>query len=67
MQCFLGEGGLAFNMIHRAYRYGKDFPGLKGRDLSNRVPLAKDCPEFYKLYKTDQQAPPAKKPPSPKQ
>jgi hypothetical protein len=54
-------------MIHRAYRYGKDFPGLKGRDLSNRVPLAKDCPEFYKLYKTDQQAPPAKKPPSPKQ
>ncbi len=67
MQCFLGAGGLAFNMIHRAYRYGKDFPGLKGRDLSNRVPLAKDCPEFYKLYKTDQQAPPAKKPPSPKQ
>lgn len=67
MQCFLGTGGQAFNMIHRAYRYGKDFPGLKGKDLSNRVPLGKDCPEFYKLYKTDQQAPPAKKPPLPKQ
>jgi hypothetical protein len=52
-------------MIHRAYRYGKEFPGLQGKDLSNRVPLAKDCPEFFKIYKTDQ-SPPAKKKPLPK-
>ena len=64
-RCFLGGAGFAFNMIHRAYRYGKDYAGLKGRDLSVRTPLAKDCPEFYKMYKTDQQ-PPAKKPPLPK-
>jgi hypothetical protein len=57
--CFLGGTGSpggAMNMIHRAYRYGKDYPGLKGKDLSQREPLAKSCPEFYRLYKT---SPPA--------
>jgi outer membrane protein assembly factor BamB len=59
--CFLGGGGAAFNMIHRAYRYGADYAGLKGRDLTQRTVLAKDCPEFYKLYKTDQAPAPKKK------
>lgn len=38
------------NMIHRAYRYGPDFPGLVGKDLSKKTPLA-DCPLFYKVWK----------------
>ena len=63
INCFLGTGGFVFNMIHRAYRYGRDYPGLKGRDLSKRAPLAKECPEFYKLYKTDVKPPPKKKAP----
>jgi hypothetical protein len=66
MHCFLGAAGSAFNMIHRAYRYGKDYPGLKGKDLSNRVALAKDCPEFYRIYQTDRQ-PAAEKKPLPKE
>ena len=41
-----------FNMIHRSYRYGADYPGLKGKDLSNKVPLT-DCPKFFEIYKTD--------------
>jgi hypothetical protein len=44
---------LGSNMIHRAYRYGQDYPGLKGKDLSKKVPLAEGCPEFWKLYKLD--------------
>lgn len=40
-----------FNMIHRAYRYGKDYPGLQGKKLENQGKLAKECPEFFKLYK----------------
>lgn len=39
------------NMIHRAYRYGADYPGLKGKDLSQKTPLVKDCPPFFKTYK----------------
>ncbi len=39
------------NMIHRAYRYGADYPGLAGRDLSVKEPLVKDCPPFFKTYK----------------
>ncbi|MBN2321159.1 MAG: aryl-sulfate sulfotransferase [Acidobacteria bacterium] len=65
IRCFLGGSGFAFNMIHRAYRYGKDYPGLKDKDLSKRTPPAKECPEFYKLYKTDVK-PPAKKKVPPK-
>ena len=66
IHCFYGAEEFVFNMIHRAYRYGKDYPGLKGKELGNRTPLTKDCPEFYKIYRTDQQ-PPAKKQPLPKQ
>lgn len=61
-QCYVGGGGGSGfgSMIHRAYRYGEDYPGLKGRDLSRRVPLAKSCPEFYKVYKTAPAAPKSK-------
>jgi len=40
-----------FNMIHRAFRYDKDYPGLKGKDLSVKGKLAPKCPEAYKFYK----------------
>jgi hypothetical protein len=39
-----------FNMIHRAFRYGTDYPGLKGKDLSVKGKLAKKCPDFFKVY-----------------
>jgi hypothetical protein len=39
------------NIIHRAYRYGKDYPGLKGKDLSPKEKLAPKCPEMYKIFK----------------
>jgi hypothetical protein len=39
------------NMIHRAYRYGPDYPGLKGKDLKPGKKLAPKCPDFFKLYK----------------
>ena len=40
-----------FNMIHRAFRYSKDYPGLKGKKLSKMGKLAPKCPEAYKFYK----------------
>lgn len=39
------------NMIHRAYRYGKDYPGLKGRDLSTKTPLVPGYPKFLDVWK----------------
>jgi len=54
-QCSLEDGdghNRLNNMIHRAYRYGPDYPGLQGKDLSNKVPLAPGCPEFTKMYGT---------------
>lgn len=38
------------NMVHRAFRYGPDFPGLKGRDLSKKTVIFPDAPKWYKLY-----------------
>jgi hypothetical protein len=38
------------NMIHRAYRYGADYPGLQDKDLSRKIPLVEDCPQFYKVF-----------------
>jgi len=32
------------NMVHRSHRYGPDFPGLAGRDLSKRWPFNSACP-----------------------
>ncbi len=57
MHCFFEDGDMhngMFNMIHRSYRYGADYPGLKGKDLSNKKPLT-DCPQFYEIYKTSMQ------------
>ncbi|MBW2000841.1 MAG: hypothetical protein JRJ29_23130, partial [Deltaproteobacteria bacterium] len=54
-KCWLEDGdghNMMANMIHRAYRYGPDYPGLKGKDLSKKVPLAPGCPEFAKIYGT---------------
>lgn len=39
-----------FNMVHRAYRYGKDYSGLKDKDLTPKAPLG-GCQQFYKVYK----------------
>jgi len=38
------------NMVHRAYRYGSDYPGLKGRDFSKQLPLVENCPQFFKVF-----------------
>jgi len=38
------------NSTHRAYRYGKDYPGLKGKKLDPPRPLALGCPEFFRIY-----------------
>ncbi|MBN2418645.1 MAG: aryl-sulfate sulfotransferase [Deltaproteobacteria bacterium] len=54
-RCFDEDGylpNMMMNMIHRSYRYAADYPGLKNKDLSNKVPLTQ-CPEFYKIYQTD--------------
>lgn len=56
VKCFDEDGWLPQmmdNMIHRSYRYGADYPGLKNRDLSKKKPLT-SCPEFYKIYKTSE-------------
>ncbi len=51
-KCLIDDTGSVGNMIHRAYRYGPDYPGLKNRDLGKKEPLAKSCPDFSKIYKT---------------
>lgn len=44
--------GAMWNMIHRAYKYGKDYPGLAGKDLSQKGYIAgDDAPVFYKVWK----------------
>jgi hypothetical protein len=51
--CTIEDGDMdhgIMNMVHRAYRYGNDYPGLKGRDLGVKGPLAEGCPQFYKVY-----------------
>jgi len=54
--CTIEDGDMdhgVMNMIHRSYRYGKDYPGLEGKDLSVKGPLAEDCPAFYKVFKVE--------------
>ncbi|MBN1848488.1 MAG: aryl-sulfate sulfotransferase [Deltaproteobacteria bacterium] len=73
VKCTLEDGDShhgSFNMIHRSYRYAADFPGLKGKDLSVKGPLAPQCPSFYRIYqegaKVDVKAPaPVTKPAKP--
>jgi hypothetical protein len=47
----LGAPDNLANITHRAYRYGKDYPGLKGKDLTPKGKMAKDCPEMWKILK----------------
>jgi hypothetical protein len=47
----LGEHENLANITHRAYRYGPDYPGLKGKDLSPKGKMAKGCPELWKILK----------------
>jgi hypothetical protein len=54
IRCYLEDGdrlNATSNMIHRAYRYGAGYPGLKDKDLSKKVPLS-DCPKFNEIYDT---------------
>jgi hypothetical protein len=57
-KCQVEDGdmpNMMMNMIHRSYRYGSDYPGLKKKDLTKKVPLT-ECPEFYKIYnKTEEE------------
>ncbi len=38
------------NFVHRAFRYNKDYPGLAGKDLSNKQALYPDAPNWMELY-----------------
>lgn len=38
------------NQIHRSYRYGADYEGLKGKDLSNKKPLFPNAPKWFEEY-----------------
>jgi hypothetical protein len=38
------------NVIHRAYRYPKDYPAFTGKNLSNRRPFREDCPVMWKIW-----------------
>ena len=38
------------NFVHRAYRYGPDYSGLKGKDLTKKTSLG-DCPQFFRVWK----------------
>ena len=35
--------------VHRAYRYGKDFPAFAGKDLKPQGKLATGCPDWHLL------------------
>jgi hypothetical protein len=51
--CTIEDGDMSngiSNMIHRSYRYGGDYPGLQGKDLSKKTPLAEGCPQFFKAF-----------------
>ncbi len=43
------SAGIQFNMVHRAYRYGADFPGLKGKKLAKKGHCV-DAPYWFKDY-----------------
>lgn len=38
------------NQIHRSYRCGADYEGLKGKDLSNKKPLFPNAPKWFEEY-----------------
>jgi hypothetical protein len=52
--------------VHRAYRYGKDFPAFTGKDLSKRRPFNLGCLELWRYSEPETseqlEAPPKQKP-----
>ena len=40
--------------VHRAYRYGKDFPAFAGKELKPQGKLAAGCPDWYQLLEFKQ-------------
>jgi hypothetical protein len=59
VSCFVDDSP---GSVHRAYRYGIDYPGLKGKDLSKRRPFKLGCPELWRIAEPiDPLAPPAPK------
>jgi hypothetical protein len=44
--CFIEDPVLG--TVHRSYRYGKDFPAFKGKDLSKRRPFKLGCVELWR-------------------
>jgi hypothetical protein len=36
--------------VHRAYRYGKDYQGLQGKDLAPQHKINPGCPDFRAIY-----------------
>ena len=74
-KCFLTDDDLiadpmeqvAGNTIHRAYRYSKDYPGLKGQDLSKKEPFVPGgCFELWKLYNKEEAKAPVPEAPAQK-
>jgi hypothetical protein len=43
--CFAED---AVGTVHRAYRYGKDYPAFQGKDLSKRRPFKLGCLELWR-------------------
>ena len=41
---------LANNVVHRAFRYAPDYPGLAGRDLSRKTEVFPGAPKWYELF-----------------
>ena len=41
---------LAANVVHRAFRYSPDYPGLAGRDLSCRTAVFPGAPRWHELF-----------------
>jgi hypothetical protein len=68
-KCYLTDDDLigdkmeqvAGNTMHRAYRYAKDDPALKGKDLSKKEPFVPGgCPEVWKHFEDWQSKQPQK-------
>jgi outer membrane protein assembly factor BamB len=36
--------------VHRSYRYSQHHPGLKGKDLTPKEPLAPGCPVMFRVF-----------------
>ena len=50
--CSMNESASREYYVHRAYRYAPTYPGLKGKDLSVKGPIAPGCPDIRKVLET---------------